>query len=150
MDNFMWITNSKKLKEFRLRFNVYDQNQTGVVKVIDLQTILREMGMDVAMETLQQMMKNIDLYGREDVHFDEFLLMAAKLEACEDDEQELKEAFSVFDNGKGMVSVPDLRAIMANMGEKLSKEEVEEMIDEATVNRNNMIKINDFISVLLR
>ncbi|WAR20126.1 CALMF-like protein [Mya arenaria] len=71
--------------------------------------------------------------GREDVHFDEFLLMAAKLEACEDDEQELKEAFSVFDNGKGMVSVPDLRAIMANMGEKLSKEEVEEMIDEATI-----------------
>ena len=35
------------------------------------------------------------LIDREDIHFDEFLLMAAKKEACEDSKKELKEAFKV-------------------------------------------------------
>lgn len=32
---------------------------------------------------------------REDIHFDEFLMMVTKKEACEDSKKELKEAFKV-------------------------------------------------------
>ena len=57
-----WFFN--EFTEFRLRFNVYDRDCNGVVKVHDLLTILVEMGMTVAIETLDEMMFEADLIGK--------------------------------------------------------------------------------------
>ena len=51
-----------------------------------------------------------------------------------DSEEELKEAFKVFDkDGNGFISASELRHVMTNLGEKLTDEEVDEMIREADV-----------------
>jgi hypothetical protein len=51
-----------------------------------------------------------------------------------DHEEELREAFKVFDkDGNGFVSAAELKHVMTNLGEKLSDEEVDEMIREADV-----------------
>ena len=48
-----------------------------------------------------------------------------------DSEEELKEAFKVFDkDGNGFISASELRHVMTNLGEKLTDEEVDEMIRE--------------------
>jgi len=41
--------------------------------------------------------------GRRDIHVDEFLMMAAKREVCEDDEDELRQAFSVGFNASTVI-----------------------------------------------
>merc|ERR1711865_641239 len=47
---------------------------------------------------------------------------------------ELIEAFKVFDrDGNGFISAAELRHVMTNLGEKLTDEEVDEMIREADV-----------------
>merc|ERR1712178_151444 len=49
-----------------------------------------------------------------------------------DTEEELIEAFKVFErDGNGFISAAELRHVMSNLGEKLSDEEVDEMIREA-------------------
>ncbi|XP_045186088.2 calmodulin-A-like isoform X2 [Mercenaria mercenaria] len=149
MEDYFWITVPKKLKEFRLRFNVYDQDDDGIITVNELLTVLREMGQNVTKADLKEMMRAVELGSKHDIHFDEFLMMVANKEACEENVQEVKEAFKVFDNGKGYISVRDLRTIMLSMGERLTDEEVDEMIQEATVKDGN-IKISDFITVLCR
>merc|ERR1719419_2175360 len=46
-----------------------------------------------------------------------------------DSEDEIKEAFKVFDkDGNGFISAAELRHVMTNLGEKLTDEEVDEMI----------------------
>ena len=51
-----------------------------------------------------------------------------------DSEEEILEAFKVFDkDGNGFISAAELRHVMTNLGEKLTDEEVDEMIREADV-----------------
>ena len=60
----------------------------------------------------EDMVKCIDLAGKRD----------------RDSIDEILEAFKIFDsNGNGFISIPELRNIYCNMGEKFSDEEFEEM-----------------------
>jgi calmodulin len=53
--------------------------------------------------------------------------MARKMKDT-DSEEELHEAFKVFDkDGNGTISAAELRHVMTNLGEKLTDEEVDEM-----------------------
>merc|ERR1712096_340556 len=55
-----------------------------------------------------------------------------------DSEEEIREAFRVFDkDGNGFISAAELRHVMTNLGEKLTDEEVDEMIREADVVRRS-------------
>jgi hypothetical protein len=68
------------------------------------------------------------------IDFAEFLSLMARKMKDSDTEEELIEAFKVFDrDGNGFISAAELRHVMTNLGEKLSDEEIDEMIREADV-----------------
>ena len=57
-----------------------------------------------------------------------------------DNEDELKEAFRVFDkDGDGFVSYPELKIVLKSLGEKLTDEEVAAMVKEADLNNDGRI-----------
>ncbi|OLQ16815.1 EF-hand domain pair family protein [Cryptosporidium hominis] len=67
-----------------------------------------------------------------------------------DTEDELIEAFKVFDrDGNGFISAAELRHVMTNLGEKLSDEEVDEMIREADVDGDGQIMYEEFTKMML-
>ena len=67
-----------------------------------------------------------------------------------DSEEELKEAFKVFDkDGNGFISAAELRHIMTNLGEKLTDEEVDEMIREADVDGDGQINYEEFVKMMM-
>ena len=58
--------------------------------------------------------------------------MLAKRKETVSDEEEMKEAFGIFDkDGNGLIDMSELREVMANLGEQLTDEELAEMIHEA-------------------
>lgn len=77
--------------------------------------------------------------------------MARKMKDT-DSEEEIREAFRVFDkDGNGFISAAELRHVMTNLGEKLTDEEVDEMIREADIDGDGqvnyegcIIKYNNF------
>ncbi|KAH6939958.1 hypothetical protein HPB50_022839 [Hyalomma asiaticum] len=88
--------------------------------------------------------------SRENIDFAEFLTIMAKEEIRSDEvDEEIREAFKVFDrNGDGFVSAAELRHVMTTMGEKLSHEEVDEMIREADQDGDGRINYEEFVSMV--
>lgn len=90
-------------------------------------------------------------------------MMARKMKDT-DSEEEIKEAFKVFDkDGNGFISSAELKHVMTNLGtwspavraaltapgEKLSENEVNEMIREADVDGDGQINYEEFVKVSL-
>lgn len=66
------------------------------------------------------------------IDFEEFLEMIVKEMNKTDTEEEMREAFKIFDrSGNGFITAKELKHGMVYMGERLSDEEVEEMMREA-------------------
>ena len=81
------------------------------------------------------------LTGNGAIDFDEFLHMMAKKHAeCYDPEEELREAFQVFDkDGNGYISKEELHQVMNNLGEKLTDDEIADMIKEADADGDGQV-----------
>lgn len=59
---------------------------------------------------------------------------------------EIREAFKVFDkDGDGFIIVEEFREIMGNMGEKMTEEEVDEMIQEVDMDGDGRIYCDGYV-----
>lgn len=82
----------------------------------------------------------ISFPGNGTIDFPEFLTMMARKMKDTDSEEEIREAFRVFDkDGNGFISAAELRHVMTNLGEKLTDEEVDEMIREADIDGDGQV-----------
>ncbi|KAI8422063.1 hypothetical protein MSG28_009960 [Choristoneura fumiferana] len=83
------------------------------------------------------------------IDFPEFLTMMARKMKDTDSEEEIREAFRVFDkDGNGFISAAELRHVMTNLGEKLTDEEVDEMIREADIDGDGQVNYEEFVTMM--
>lgn len=65
-------------------------------------------------------------------------------------EEEIWKIFQAFDSDKnGYISAPELRNVMATLGENLSEEEIAEMIREADIDGDGHINYEEFVRVMM-
>ena len=85
------------------------------------------------------------------IDFSEFLaMMATKLKEV-DSEEKILETFRVFDvDGNGFISAAELRHVMTNLGERLTDDEVDEMIKVADADKDGKISYQDFVAITKR
>jgi calmodulin len=106
----------------------------GTICTRDLGTVMRSLGQNPTDAELQDMINEVDADGQGMIDFPEFLSLQARKMKDTDTEEELIEAFKIFDrDGNGFISAAELRHVMTNLGEKLTDEEIDEMIREADV-----------------
>ena len=75
--------------------------------------------------------------------------MARKMKDT-DSEEEIREAFKVFDrDNNGFISAAELRHVMTSIGEKLTDDEVDEMIREADQDGDHIVG-HDFRHAVMR
>ncbi len=82
----------------------------------------------------------VDADGSGTIDFPEFLKMMSIKMKEEDSEEEIRETFRIFDkDGNGFVSPDEMRYVLGNIGEKLTDEEIDEMIAEADIDGDGLI-----------
>lgn len=140
----------EKIAEFRAAFELFDKDRDGKITTKELGTVMRNLGQNPTDSELQEMINEVDLDGNGNIDFKEFLgLMVRKMKDT-DTEEELLEAFKVFDrDGNGLISSIELRHVMTQLGEKLSDDEVEEMIKEADQDGDGYINYEEFVKMMM-
>ncbi len=96
------------------------------------------------------MIKEVDEDGNGKIDFNEFYSLMQKRMKDTDIEEELMEAFKVFDrDGDGKISGQELRHVLENMGEKLTDQEVEDMVREADLDGDGLISYEEFTRMMM-
>ncbi|XP_059317942.1 calmodulin-3-like [Lycium ferocissimum] len=144
------ILNEDQIVEFQEAFSLFDKDGDGCITVEELGTVIRSLDQNPTEEELQDMVNEVDADGNGTIEFTEFLNLMAKKMRETDGEEEFKEAFKVFDKDQnGYISATELRHVMINLGEKLTDEEVEQMIREADLDGDGQVNFNEFVKMMM-
>ncbi|XP_034876361.1 calmodulin-1-like [Mirounga leonina] len=109
---------------------------------------MRSLGQNPTEAELQGMIE-ADADGNGTSDFPEFLTVMARKMKDTDSEEEIPEAFRVFDkDGNSYVSAVELRHVMTNLGEKLADEEVDEMIRGADIGGDGQVNYEEFVQMM--
>jgi calmodulin len=113
--------------------------------------VMRSLGQNPSESELQDMINEVDADNNGTIDFPEFLTMMARKMKDTDSEEEIREAFKVFDrDNNGFISAAELRHVMTSIGEKLTDDEVDEMIREADQDGDGRIDCTLRMAVSLR
>lgn len=145
---------SEQMSEFREAFAFFDKDGDGCITAEELSTVIRSLGQSPTPEELRDMVRDVDADGNGTIEFAEFLaLMSRKADAdadAADPEEELREAFRVFDKDHdGHISKAELRHVMISLGEKLTDDEVDGMIQEADLDGDGLVNFDEFVRMMM-
>jgi calmodulin len=111
---------------------------------------MRSLGQNPSEDELEEMINEVDADGNGSIDFSEFLGLMSRQIDHEDTEKELIEALKLFDrDGNSLINAIELRHIMIDLGEKITDEEVENMIREADSEGDGLISYEQFVRMMM-
>ncbi|CAF5199694.1 unnamed protein product, partial [Rotaria magnacalcarata] len=149
--NFISIEQENELKE---AFALFDRLGGGVISIQDLAFVIRSIGYQTTPSELESMIREVDRDDNGLIDFDEFKQMMiskgdSRFEMFND--ELLNETFRIFDkNGNGFISEMEIRSVMNNLGEKLTDDELNDMIREADLDGNRQVDYAEFSALVRR
>jgi calmodulin len=138
------------MKEYRDAFEMFDKNKNGTITAKELAAVMRSLNQDPTDQELNDMIQEVDFDGNGKIDFEEFVALMNRRNKETDIEEEVINAFRIFDKDNlGMISSTELRHIMTTLGDKLTEEEVEEMIREADIDGDGYINYEEFVRMMM-
>ncbi|XP_066279452.1 calmodulin-A-like isoform X1 [Branchiostoma lanceolatum] len=145
-----------QLEEYRDAFNLFDKDGDGLISLEELWTAMRDMGQFTSEEDLRELLHEVDPDGGMTIQFEDFVvilssILKAEADVClpEDEEDELREAFKLFDKeGNGYITSSDLRQVLNCLGQDLTEEEVDDMIGEVDQDGDGKIDYEEFATAV--
>ncbi|KAK0396115.1 hypothetical protein QR680_001570 [Steinernema hermaphroditum] len=145
----MEAVSAEQLEEFKEAFELFDRDGDGRITADELGTVMESLGQNPSRQELQDMVNEIDEDGNGTIELEEFVRMMSRKVLESENERELREAFQVFDkDNDGYISARELSFVMCNLGEKLSEEEVIDMIKEADLDGDGRVNFAEFVYMM--
>merc|ERR1711908_200764 len=102
--------------EIREAFNLFDTDHSGSIDYRELKAAMRALGFEVKKEELRKMITDIDADGSGHIEFPEFLEMMTGKMGEKDT--------------TGKISFKNLKRVAKELGENMTEEELQVMIDQ--------------------
>jgi centrin-3 len=117
--------------EIREAFDLFDSNKTGCVDYRELKVSMRALGFDVKKAEVMELMKKYDRNETGSIQWEDYFEILSEKYLNRDPIEEIIKAFKLFDDeGTGKITLKNLRRVARELGENLSDEELQAMIDE--------------------
>ena len=111
---------------------------------------MRSLGQNPSDDEIKAMIEEVDVDKSETIDFKEFLGLMAKKMKNSDSEEELIEAFRIFDrDGNGKISAHELRYVMLSSGEELTEQDIQTIIKEADTDGDGYIDYKEFVRIMM-
>ena len=95
----------EQIAEYKEAFSLFDKSGDGTITTKDLGTVIRALGKNPTEAELQDIINEVDPNGDGTVDFPSFLTIMARKMKDQDTEEDIIEAFRVFDkDGNGTIS----------------------------------------------
>ena len=142
------LTEEQK-QEIKEAFDLFDTDGSGAIDAKELKVAMRALGFEPKKEEVKKMMSEADREGSGTISYKDFLEMMQTKMAERDPIEEIKKAFKLFDSEeKGKIGFKDLKRVAKELGENMTDEELNEMIEEADRDGDGEISEEDFIRIM--
>ncbi|XP_006874845.1 PREDICTED: centrin-2 [Chrysochloris asiatica] len=141
--------NDEQKQEIREAFDLFDTDGTGTIDVKELKVAMRALGFEPRKEEIKKMITEIDKEGTGKMNFNDFLTVMTKKMSEKDTKEEILKAFKLFDDDEtGKISFKNLKRVAKELGENLTDEELQEMIDEADRDGDGEVSEQEFLRIM--
>ncbi|KAM4841103.1 centrin-1 [Thomomys bottae] len=142
------LTEDQK-QEVREAFDLFDADGSGTIDVKELKVAMRALGFEPRKEEMKKMISEVDKEGTGKISFNDFLAVMTQKMAEKDTKEEILKAFRLFDDDEtGKISFKNLKRVANELGENLTDEELQEMIDEADRDGDGEVNEEEFLKVM--
>ena len=142
------LTEEQK-QEIKEAFDLFDTDGSGSIDAKELKVAMRALGFEPKKEEIQKMISDVDTDGSGQIEWDEFLKMMTHKILNRDPMEEIRKAFKLFDDDNtGKISFKNLKRVAKELGEKITDEELQEMIDEADRDGDGEVNEEEFVRIM--
>ncbi|XP_017778551.1 PREDICTED: caltractin-like [Nicrophorus vespilloides] len=135
--------------DIREAFHLFDTEGVGKIDVKELKVAIRALGFEPKKEEIKKMISEIDHEGSGKLSFDNFLTLMSMKMAEKDSKEEIMKAFRLFDEDEtGRITFDNLKRVATELGENLTDEELQEMIEEADRDGDGEVTQEDFLRIM--
>ena len=140
---------NEQIEEIKEAFNIFDVDSSGSIDYKELKAAMKALGVTVKKEELKKMITDVDADGSGSVEFPEFLqMMTAKMSGA-DNKEEVMKVYGMFDEaGAGKITFKDLKKICKELGESLTDDEIQGMLDHADKSNLGYVSKDDFYRLM--
>ncbi|XP_048471993.1 calmodulin-like protein 4 [Rhincodon typus] len=135
-----------EIHEFKECFSLYDKKRKGKISAGDLITVMRCLGTSPTPGEAGRHLLHHKIERNGELDFSTFLAVIHQQRQQEDPQKEILEAMLMTDKQKqGFITATELRTKLTQLGEKLTNQEVDDLLQEANIPPNGIVKYEDFI-----
>lgn len=136
-------------QEIKEAFDLFNTDGTGRIDAKELKVAMRALGFEPKREEIRRMISEIDRSGSGSIEYQDFLeLMTFKM-GERDPVEEMRKAFRLFlDDDSDRICLRHLKRVAKELGEAMTEEELQEMIDEADRDGDGEISEEDFVRIM--
>merc|ERR1719231_1206112 len=144
------LTDDQK-REVAEAFALFDTDGSGAIDAKELKVAMQALGFEPSSDEIAKMMKEIDIDGNATVECEEFIEMMEGKMSNKDPVEEMKKAFAMYDvDGKGKIVVGDMVRVAKELGENLSKSDLQDILDECDRDGSGTLTEDEFCNVMRR
>jgi centrin-3 len=140
-------------QEIREAFELFDSDKNGLIDPHEMKVSMRALGFDAKKEEVLRMMEDYaqrDQSGQLYINLQDFTEVMCEKFALRDPRQEMIKAFQLFDtNNTGRIDLRALRRVARELGENMSDDELQAMIDEFDKDQDGEINLEEFLDIML-